>query len=171
MNKEACFYLGSVVGKYSFKGEVLVKIDSDSPEDYLKLESVFVDSNTGLVPFFIRKCQLHKSSLLRIDFEGVTDEATANNLLKKKIYLPLTSLPPLKGNKFYYHEVIGFIIVEDGKNIGTIELIRDQGLQALFEVNLGNSNALIPIHDDFIVNVDRLSKIITVKLPEGLLDL
>ena len=171
MNKEACFYLGSVVGKYSFKGEVLVKIDSDSPEDYLKLESVFVDSNTGLVPFFIRKCQLHKSSLLRIDFEGVTDEVTANNLLKKKIYLPLTSLPPLKGNKFYYHEVIGFIIVEDGKNIGTIELIRDQGLQALFEVNLGNSNALIPIHDDFIVNVDRLSKIITVKLPEGLLDL
>ena len=135
------------------------------------MESVFVDSNTGLVPFFIRKCQLHKSSLLRIDFEGVTDEATANNLLKKKIYLPLTSLPPLKGNKFYYHEVIGFIIVEDGKNIGTIEIIHDQGLQALFEVNLGNSNALIPIHDDFIVNVDRLSKIITVKLPEGLLDL
>ena len=171
MNKEACFYLGSVVGKYSFKGEVLVKIDSDSPEDYLKLESVFVDSNTGLVPFFIRKCQLHKSSLLRIDFEGVTDEVTANNLLKKKIYLPLASLPPLKGNKFYYHEVIGFIIVEDGKNIGTIEIIHDQGLQALFEVNLGNSNALIPIHDDFIVNVDRLSKIITVKLPEGLLDL
>ena len=171
MNKEACFYLGSVVGKYSFKGEVLVKIDSDSPEDYLTLESVFVDSNTGLVPFFIRKCQLHKSSLLRIDFEGVTDEATANNLLKKKIYLPLTLLPPLKGNKFYYHEVIGFIIVEDGKNIGTIEIIHDQGLQALFEVNLGNSNALIPIHDDFIVNVDRLSKIITVKLPEGLLDL
>ena len=171
MNKEACFYLGSVVGKYSFKGEVLVKIDSDSPEDYLTLESVFVDSNTGLVPFFIRKCQLHKSSLLRIDFDGETDEVTANNLLKKKIYLPLTSLPPLKGNKPYYHEVIGFIIVEDGKNIGTIEIIHDQGLQALFEVNLGNSNALIPIHDDFIVNVDRLSKIITVKLPEGLLDL
>jgi len=171
MNKEACFYLGSVVGKYSFKGEVLVKIDSDSPEDYLTLESVFVDPNTGFVPFFIRKCQLHKSSWLRIDFEGVTDEVTANNLLKKKIYLPLTSLPPLKGNKFYYHEVIGFIIVEDGKNIGTIEIIHDQGLQALFEVNLGNSNALIPIHDDFIVNVDRLSKIITVKLPEGLLDL
>ena len=96
MNKKACFYLGSVVGKYSFKGEVLVKLDSDSPEDYLTLESVFVDSNTGLVPFFIRKCQLHKSSLLRIDFEGVTDEVTANNLIKKKNISTFNFTPPLK---------------------------------------------------------------------------
>lgn len=171
MKKEACFYLGTVVGKYSFKGEVLVKIDSDTPEEYLTLESIFVDLSTGLVPFFIRKCKLHKSSLLRINFEEVNDEAAADALLKKELYLPLTLLPALEGNKFYYHEVIGFTMLESGKNIGSIKLIHDQGVQALFEIDQGKTTALIPIHDDFIQKVDRSTKTISVTLPEGLLDL
>src|SRR6056300_933568 len=172
MKKESCFYLGTVVGKYSFKGEVLVKIDSDSPQEYLTLESIFVELTTGLVPFFIRKCQLHKSSLLRIDFEEVTDEAAADALLKKELYLPLTLLPPLEGNKFYYHEVIGFTVSTALENVGVIRNVIDQGSQALFEVEApSNKIHLIPIHDDFILQVDRENNRIVLELPEGLLDL
>jgi len=172
MKKDDCFYVGTVVGKYSFKGEVLVKTDSDNPEDYTKLESIFVELSTGLVPFFIRKCQLHKSSLLRIDFEEVNSEQDADAILKKNLFLPLDLLPPLEGNKFYYHEVIGFSITQNGTQIGTILRIIEQGLQALFEItdNQGEER-LIPIHDDFILEVDRASRNITVQLPEGLLEL
>ena len=172
MKKDDCFYVGTVVGKYSFKGEVLVKTDSDNPEDYTKLESIFVELSTGLVPFFIRKCQLHKSSLLRIDFEEVNSEQDADAILKKNLFLPLDLLPPLEGNKFYYHEVIGFSITQNGTQIGTILGIIEQGLQALFEItdNQG-AERLNPIHDDFILEVDRASRNITVQLPEGLLEL
>jgi len=106
-----------------------------------------------------------------IDFEEVRDEAAADTLLKKELYLPLSLLPPLEGNKFYYHEVIGFTILEEGKTIGSIKTVHDQGAQALFEIDREGATALIPVHDDFIVNVDRTAKTITVTLPEGLLDL
>ncbi|MDC3354129.1 ribosome maturation factor RimM [Flavobacteriaceae bacterium] len=172
MKKEDCFYVGTIVGKYSFKGELLVKTDSDNPEDYTNLKSIFVELSTGLVPFFIRKCQLHKSSLLRIDFEEITNEEEADALIKKNIFLPLNLLPPLEGNKFYYHEVIGFSLTEKDKEIGIISNIIEQGLQALFEIKgSGGKSHLIPIHDDFIVKVDRKTKTISVQLPEGLLEL
>lgn len=172
MQKSACFYLGKIVSKYSYKGEVLVKLDTDEPEIYENMESVFVSLGNNLVPFFIEKCVLHKSSLLRIRFEEVTDEADANRVMGSKLYLPLESLPKLEGNKFYFHEVIGFGL-EDSTHgdIGIIKSINDTTSQALFEVKKGDKQLLIPINDQVITKVDRANKTIHVTTPEGLVDL
>ncbi|MEX0313019.1 MAG: ribosome maturation factor RimM [Allomuricauda sp.] len=172
MRKEDCFYLGKVVSKYSFKGEVLVKIDTDEPEIYENMESVFVSLGNNLVPFFIDRCRLHKSTLLRIDFEEVKDESSADKIIGSELYLPLEMLPPLTGNKFYFHEVIGFTLMDEVHgNIGTIKSVNDSASQELFEAEKDGKELLIPISDDIITKVDRESKTIHVKTPEGLVDL
>ena len=172
MRIEDCFYLGKIVSKYSFKGEVLVKLDTDEPETYQNMESVFVRIGQNLVPFFIERCRLHKSNLLRIDFEDVKDEQTADKIMGSEIYLPLTLLPKLTGNQFYFHEVVGFSLV-DAKHghIGVIQSINDAASQDLFEVLKDGKELLIPISDDIIIKVDREHQEIHVKTPEGLIDL
>jgi len=172
MRKEDCFYLGKIVSKYSFKGEVLVKIDTDEPELYDNMESVFVALRNNLVPFFITKCRLHKSQLLRIDFEEVNSGDDADKLMGSELYLPLSFLPKLTGNTFYFHEVIGFTVSDDiHGDIGIIQSINDTTSQALFEILKGDKQLLIPINDAIITKVDRENKTIFVTTPEGLVSL
>ncbi len=172
MDKSACFYLGKIVSKYSFKGEVLVKLDTDEPEIYENMESVFVSLGNNLVPFFIDKCRLHKSTLLRIDFEEVKTENDADRIMGSELFLPLSFLPKLTGDKFYFHEVIGFTVMDSVHgNIGIIKSINDSTSQALFEIEKGDKELLIPVNDEIITKVDRESKTIFVTTPEGLVDL
>lgn len=172
MNKEDCFFLGKIVKKYSFKGEVLVKLDTDEPEIYDGLESVFIDLRGNLVPFFIEKAQLHKSELLRIRFEDVDTEEDADMILKSDLYLPLSFLPELEEDKFYFHEIIGFLVQDTNHgSVGIITGINDSTAQALFEIDKNGIEILIPMNDHFIKKVDKRNKTIHVETPEGLIDL
>lgn len=172
MNKKDCFFLGKIVKKYSFKGELLVKLDTDEPELYEHLDSVFVDLRNTLVPFFIESSQLHKSELLRVKFEEVDTEDDADALMKSGLYLPLEFLPKLDNDKFYFHEIIGFK-VEDKNfgHVGTIKSINDATAQSLFEIDRDGTEILIPMNDAFISKVDKKNKTIFVDTPEGLIDL
>ncbi|MCL9807600.1 ribosome maturation factor RimM [Flavobacterium amniphilum] len=172
MRKDDCFYLGKIAKKFSFKGEVLIYLDTDEPEMYEDLESVFVEFNKNLVPFFIENGQLHKGDFLKVRFEDVDSEEEADKLIGCEVYLPLTMLPKLEGNKFYYHEVIGFDVIDQRLgNIGKIVAINDSAAQPLFEIDKDGIEILVPMIDDFIVEVNRTNKSITLNTPEGLVDL
>jgi len=172
MQKEDCFYLGKIVKKYSFKGEVLIKLDTDEPELYENLEVLFIDLRSNLIPFFIESSQLHKSELLRVKFEEVDTEQDADSILKCDVYLPLEVLPKLEGDKFYFHEVIGFKVEDiNFGNVGIVKSINDTSSQALFEIDRNGTEILIPMNDDFIKKVDKTKKLILVETPEGLIDL
>jgi 16S rRNA processing protein RimM len=90
-------------------------------------------------------------------------------------------LPKLTGNKFYFHEVIGFE-VEDKRLgvVGKIQSINDSTAQPLFEVinrEIDSSGSeqvkeiLIPMVDHFLVKIDRDNKKVIMDLPEGLIEM
>lgn len=172
MRKKDCFYLGKIAKKFSFKGEVLVYLDTDEPEMYTELESMFVETNGHLVPFFIERSSIHREKFLRTKFEDMESEEEADTIVGKDVYLPLTMLPTLEGNKFYYHEVVGFDAIDQRLgNFGTVLRILDNGVQALFEVQKDEAIILIPLIDEFIIEVNRENKSILFNTPEGLIDL
>ena len=172
MRKEDCFYLGKIAKKFSFKGEVLIYLDTDEPELYENMESVFVEFNKNLVPYFIENSNLHKGDFLRVKFEDVDNEADADEIIGCEIYLPLNMLPKLEGNKFYFHEVIGFEIEDQRLGVfGKIVSINDTSAQALFEVVNGSVEILVPMIDQFLVKIDRENKKVIMNLPEGLVEM
>ena len=172
MTIKDCFYLGKIVKKYSFKGELLAKLDTDEPAIYENLDAIFIDLNSTLIPFFIEKSQLHKSDLLRLKFDDINNEEDAEALLKSDLYLPLELLPKLEGNKFYFHEIINFKLIDENFGlVGVVKGVNDTTAQAIFEVDRDGIEILIPLNDDFIKKIDRTNKSITVNTPKGLIEL
>ena len=165
-----CFKLGHIVKKHGLKGELSILLDVDYPEDYTELESVFVEVNKQLVPFFIEYLQLNGDRGI-IKFEDVDDLPTAERLLKADLYLPAENLPTLEEGQFYYHEVVGYTVVDKSLGeLGPIAEVYEFPTQDLLGVTYQSKEVLIPINDDIITNVDHDNKTMQVDLPEGLVD-
>lgn len=171
MQKEDCYYLGKITKPHGFKGNLIVHLETDEPELYENMESVFVDTNGMLVPFFFEFAQIHGANKLLVKFEDTTAEE-AEKLINKDLYLPLESLPELDGTDFYYHEIIGYTLFDQtNTEVGLIKSINDATAQALFELEIDGKEILVPIVDEWILEVDRENKAILVEIPEGLIDL
>ncbi|MBN8622606.1 MAG: 16S rRNA processing protein RimM [Flavobacteriales bacterium] len=170
MKKEDCYFLGKITRRHGLQGNVFLKLDTDQPEMYNKLDSIFIEINGLLVPFFVAKQSWSKGDTLIISYKNST-EALVDQTIGRDVFMPLSTLPKLTGNKFYYHEVIGFEIrEEDGKTCGNIVSINDQTAQHYFILDLAGKEIIIPIIKDWILELNREEKYLKMQLPEGLMD-
>ncbi|HEX8514715.1 MAG TPA: ribosome maturation factor RimM [Bacteroidia bacterium] len=171
MNKNECFNLGYVSKTVGNKGELLLILDVDDIKRYKKLETVFVEINKELVPFFITAIELRGNGA-KVSFDGINTTEKAEHITRNSLYLPLSFLPPLKGKKFYFHEVTGYTVTDKVHgDIGVIENILDHPTQALFQIRKGETEILIPVKEEFIITIDRSKKNIALHAPEGLIDI
>jgi 16S rRNA processing protein RimM len=171
MRKEDCFLVGWIVRKHGFRGDVIIKLDTDKPEDYENMESIFLLQGEDLVPFLIQKSSFTSNGFMKVHFEDVDDEYEADRIMKSELYLPLEFLPELEDHQYYYHEIVGFDVIDAKQgNVGKVKEVDDSSAQTLLIVTDGERDIFIPL-DHMVKNVDKKEKIVNIETPEGLLDL
>lgn len=150
-------------------------MDVDSPSTYQGIDAVLIQimpQDQSLVPYFVNSSKLQGSNTLRCKLEGINDPAEAKSLVGKSIFLPQELLPKLKGNQFYFHEIIGFEVIDEEKGkLGKVEKVLEYPLSNLLSIPVGEKEILIPINDDTILKLDRDAKQLFVRAPEGLIDM
>lgn len=172
MNKADCFHLGYVAKLHGFKGEVSLFLDVTNPEDYESLDSVFIEINGQLSPFFVKEFKLKNKGFAAVKFEGVNSENDARILLRKNLFLPAQILPKLSGKNFYDHEVVGFTVIDKNfGEVGILESIIDLPVNPLIQIMNGTKEVLVPLIDGMVENVDRENKIMKINAPAGLIEL
>lgn len=172
MKIDDCFLLGYVAKKFGYKGEVILKLDVDNPSDYANIDSVLVNMKGRLVPFFIENSQMNPNGSLRVKFEGVSDENMLAKLLGSELYLPLEVLPKLTGNAFYYHEIIGFELIDEAYgSAGIIKEVMDQTVQEIILAEKETKEVMVPVTDEILLSIDRENKKVHVRAPEGLIEM
>lgn len=172
MNINDFYYLGKITKLFGYKGELVFFFDVDNVSEYKSLDAVFIDVNGDLIPFIIDKIRLHQGNTAIVRLQDVEDIEAARRMINAELYLPLSTLPKLEGNKFYFHEVIGFKVIDSNEGeVGIIEEVNDQTAQTLLVIKDGDREILFPVVDELIERVDRKEQTIYVCFPDGLLDL
>lgn len=171
MTKEDCFELGSLIKPHGLKGEIQAFWDTDNIDLYLGIESILIEQQGQLIPFFVENLRPQVGQKVILKLEGIDTIEQAEEFRKLKLFLPDAFIPKLEDDEFFYHEVIGFEVsdVEHGK-LGKVETIYNLPQNDLLVVHYQEKEVLIPIKKEFIKEFDREKKSILMQLPEGLLD-
>ena len=171
MQFDDCFELGYFTRTKGLRGELQAFLDVDDPSYYQRLDSVLISIDHDLVPFAIERITV-QGAIAVLKLEGIDHIDQASELKSHKLHLPLTSLPQLKPDQFYFHDLINYKIVDRKMGeLGIVGSIYNLPNNDLFAVEYQGREVLIPIHNDLIHKVDKDKKIILVDMPDGLLDI
>lgn len=170
METKDCYYLGRITKPWGTKGQLVLFLDVDSPEEYDSLDSAFVEVKGQLLPIFFHIDQMNGNRAI-VTLEDTTPDEAAR-MTGHDLYLPLSLLPKLTGNQFYFHEVTGFRVIDSQHgDIGTLEQVIEYPAQPLFQVMKNGTEILIPVIDQVIDRVDRELKTLYITAPNGLIEL
>ena len=170
MTKEECYEVGRVIKPHGLKGEVQVLLDVDYPEEYEDMESVFLAIKGELLPYFIERIKI-TTNVVIVKFDGIDNSEAALKLKNAVLYLPENLLPELEEDGYYFHELVGFEVIDAEKgNIGKVITVYSLPAQNLLAIEHKGKEVLIPMADEILQVVDKEKKQIQVNLPEGLLE-
>ena len=175
MDLSQCYYLGYVSRVTGSKGRCEIKLDVDQPSDYKKLESVLILMNSKdltPVPFFIQQVVALQGNQIQLELKEDQSIPDFSILKGKQVYLPLSSLKPLSGKAFYFHEIMGFTVKDKTRgNTGTVQDVYEMPANPILSVKLEEKEILIPLRDEILLRIDRDNKVLEIDAPEGLIDL
>ena len=108
-----------------------------------------------------------------VRFADIDTQDKARTLTGCEVYFPREHSDS-DGDSLSWAEIVGYHVVDaqSGKTVGEIRSVDDSTINTLFElVTTGGDDQLIPASDDLIEAVDTDAHTITMRLPEGLLDI
>jgi 16S rRNA processing protein RimM len=132
--------LAAVAGAHGIKGEVRLKLFSDSVESLSRHSKLYVgDTERRLV-----SVRPGKTPVAR--FEGVGDRSAAEALRGSLVEIDRSLLPPLEEGEYYHADLIGLPAVDGAGNpVGIVAAVENYGAGDLLDIEIaGGRRSLIP---------------------------
>ena len=162
--------VGHIGKAHGIKGEVLVTVRTDEPEQRFVPGAVFTTASGTLT---LEDFRWHQGRVIA-QFEGVHDRNLAEELRGTELQVDSAELTaPADPDEFHDHQLVGLRVVSvAGEELGTVARIDHAPSSDLLVVTKpAGGTALIPFVAQMVPTVDLAGGRVVVDLPEGLLDL
>jgi len=136
--------LAAVAGAHGIKGELRLKLFSDSAESLSGHAKLYVG---GAERRLLSIRDSGKTAVARL--EGVEDRSAAEALRGSLVEIDRSALPPLEEGEYYHADLIGLPAVDgEGGLVGVVAAVENYGAGDLLEIERGGGkSSLIPFKE------------------------
>jgi 16S rRNA processing protein RimM len=170
--KADCEKVGFFRKTHGVYGELVLEFEPQYEISVENADRFFVELEGLLVPFFVPHdgFRFKTDNTAIITFEGVGSERYAKRMVGSSVFLFTNEIITMP-DEFFDSELAGYLLIDETLGeMGSIEYVDNYAGNIVFTVNYKQKEILVPFNEDFLIDLDKQKKTVTLKLPEGLLD-
>ena len=163
MNLENKILIAQILAPFGIKGWLKIKSFADPRENISTYKNFEILIDDCLEKIEIENITFEKD--IKIKIKGIDDRTTAEQYLKKEIYIDRNELPSLGENEYYWQDLIGLqVFSEDKKNVGKVSnLIRTGANDVIVITDKEEKEHLVPfIQGSVIIEINLLENSLLV---------
>lgn len=172
IREDEVYKIGTLTKTHGIGGE-LNFVFTDDVFDRADAEYLICRMDGILVPFFMEEYRFRNDNTVLVKFEGIDNEEQARRMTGVDVFFPKALTTEPSEDEYTWNYFTGFSVTDEQHGpIGYIESVDDSTVNVLFEIRgTDNSEILLPAHEEFITAVDHRKRVLTVRIPDGLLTL
>lgn len=168
-------YFGKIIKPFGIKGEILARLyDDPLLKEYIsKIKYLYIQKEKTNLKFKVRTLKPHKENYI-ISLEGILNRNQAEELRDFDLFLNPNDILVKKAdlNRYFWFEIINARIIDtNGKEIGTVKEIFNNGVYDIFIVKKGEKEYLLPAIRPFLIEINLSEKTIKYDVIDGLLEI
>ncbi|HEX2936806.1 MAG TPA: ribosome maturation factor RimM [Bacteroidales bacterium] len=172
MDKSELISIGVLSKLHGYKGAYQFYSERTIDDDIENRESVFLEIQGLLVPFFIESINVTSDNTAVIKFEDIDNPETAKEFVSCNVFVLSKGKASKPSKKKKEEDFKGFAVIDKTQgNIGAVNDILNYNQNILLSVMKDGNEILIPVSEEIIQAIDHKKKEILIDAPEGLLDL
>ena len=159
---EEVIAIGKITRTHGKRGEVQCLMENEY-WDNADATFLILSINNILVPFRVLDWRGKGSDSLIFQLDHITDELEAQQLIGHHAYMLKSDISEEDEILPTWQSLLGYQVIDtDQGNLGTIIDVDETTINTLITLN---NNQLIPLHEDFIIDIQQDQQQITICLP------
>jgi len=164
--------IARVLKSYGTEGEILVGFRDIGPEDLNLEEPVFIYFDGLPVPFFIESFQTRGSSRALMRITGIKNLEDAEEIAGCDVFAKPSAINDYQDEDdgLSAEDLVGWeLLDENGTKLGKVTGYEPIPGNPCLYVETSSGTAMVPLHEDLIVDIDEETLRISLRIPEGLI--
>ena len=171
--------IGHFAKPHGVNGEINLLVEDSI--DIEALTCIVLDIDGINVPFFFSSVRPRGAESYLVMIDGITTEVAVSQFVNMPVYALKTDVEALGDEDddedgddgFYAEDLIGYkVVTADGRLSGTIDDVDDSTQNVLFIILTDDGRRVfVPVANEFISDIDTDDCVLTLDLPDGLVEL